>query len=67
MLAKVKLILDDSRGIRAISPKFERLVGSLRGAVSSGNNLLKPESPSNDTLDSLMLACKGVIYKPQQR
>jgi hypothetical protein len=67
MLAKVKLILDDSRGICAISPKFERLVGSLRGAVSSENNLLKPESPYNDSLDNLMHACKGLIYKPQQR
>ena len=35
MLAKVKLILDDSRGICAISPKFERLIVCLRGAVAS--------------------------------
>jgi hypothetical protein len=68
MLAKVKLIADDTRGILAIHPdRFQRLIGSLRGAVSSENNLLKPERPYNDSLDSLMLACKGLLYKPQQR
>jgi hypothetical protein len=68
MLAKVKMIVDDTRGIIAINPnRYERLIGSLRGAVSQENNLLKPESPYNDSLDSLMLACCGLLYKPQQR
>jgi hypothetical protein len=68
MLAKVKMIVDDTRGIITINPnRYERLIGSLRGAVSPENNLLKPESPYNDSLDSLMLACCGLLYKPQQR
>jgi hypothetical protein len=72
MLQNMKLFLDDDRtnpidgrsGMFQIAPRFQTILAALRGAVAEEMSLVKSESPSNDTLDSLMLACHYFRYVP---
>jgi hypothetical protein len=72
MLQNLKLFLDDDRtnpidgrsGMFQIAPRFQTILAALRGAVAEEMSLVKDESPSNDTLDSLMLACHYFRYVP---
>lgn len=67
MLSNLHSFIDDDRGIMGIHPKYDRLISSLRGAISEDNKLIKDDSPFNDSLDSCMLALNGIRYVPQTR
>ena len=51
MSSHSKRLLDDSRGLIAINPKFSKLITALRGAVFNEYKLDKEESPHNDLTD----------------
>lgn len=67
MSAHTQQLLDDSRQLVCISPKFDKLITSLRGAVFDDRGMLDKEAtPSNDTLDSFMLLCQFIKIRSSQ-
>jgi hypothetical protein len=66
MTSHSKRLLDDSRGLIAINPKFTKLIRALRGAQFDDTGKLdKDESPFNDTLDCFQMLCTFIQYKSQ--
>jgi hypothetical protein len=64
MTSHSRRILDDSRGLIAINPKFDKLITSLKSAqFEDSGRLLKDESPFNDILDCFQLICTFFKYK----
>jgi hypothetical protein len=64
MSAKLQQILDDSRGLIAIPPKFNKLIVSLKSAVFDERGLLdKNISLYNDWLDCLFMATKFFRFR----
>src|SRR5215207_1433469 len=58
MTSHSKRILDDSRNLIAINPKFTKLITALRAAQFDDTGKLdKEESPFNDTLDCFQMLC----------
>lgn len=66
MTSHSKRLLDDSRGLIAINPKFTKLITALRGAQFDDTGKLdKEESPFNDTLDCFQMLCTFIKFKSQ--
>jgi hypothetical protein len=64
MTSHSRRILDDSRGLIAIHPMFDKLITSLKSAqFEDSGRLLKDESPFNDILDCFQLICTFFKYK----
>ena len=64
MSSKLQQILDDSRGIIAIPPKFDKLIASLKSAVFDERGILdKDISLHNDWLDCLFMATRFFRFK----
>jgi len=64
MSAKLQQILDDSRGLIAIPPRFDKLITSLKSAVFDERGLLdKDISLNNDWLDCLFMATRFFRFK----
>ena len=58
MLVHLKNLLDHEDGLISIPPRFENLIIGLKGAVSVEYKLQKEESPFNDLIDAMRLACR---------
>jgi hypothetical protein len=58
MLVHCKNLLEHEDNLIAISPKHEKLIAALKGAVSREYKLDKTESPYNDLTDAFRLAAK---------
>ena len=66
MTSHSKRLLDDSRGLISINPKFTKLITALRGAQFDDTGKLdKDESPFNDTLDCFQMLCTFIKFKSQ--
>ena len=66
MTSHSKRLLDDSRGIISINPKFTKLITALRGAQFDDTGKLdKDESPFNDTLDCFQMMSMFFKFKSQ--
>jgi hypothetical protein len=63
MSSHSKRLLDDSRGLIAINPKFDKLITGLRGAVFNEYKLDKEESPHNDLIDTFLMLCTFFKFK----
>ena len=50
--------LPENDSLVAISPKYEKLIVGLKGAVAQDYKLIKSESPFNDLVDAYRLAMK---------
>jgi hypothetical protein len=58
MLTHCKNLLENEDSIISISPKYEELITSLRGAIAQEYKLNKTETPFSDLMDASRLACK---------
>jgi len=66
MSSHSKRLLDDSRGLISINPKFTKLITALRGAqFDETGKLDKDESPFNDTLDCFQMLTTFFKFKSQ--
>jgi hypothetical protein len=66
MTSHSKRLLDDSRSLVAINPKFSKLITALRGAIFDETGKLdKDESPHNDLLDTFQMICTFFKFKSQ--
>ena len=65
MSSHSKRLLDDSRGLIAINPKFSKLITALRGAVFNEYKLDKEESVHNDLIDTFLMMCTFFRFKSQ--
>ena len=65
MASHSKRLLDDSRGLIAINPKFSKLIIALRGAIFTEWKMDKLESPHNDLTDCYMILSRFFIFKSQ--
>lgn len=64
MSEHTRQILDDSRQLVAINPKFTNLITSLKGAIFDDRGLLDKEaSPYNDILDCFMMLMTFFRFK----
>lgn len=63
MSSHSKRLLDDSRGLIAINPKFDKLITALRGAVFNEYKLDKDESVHNDLTDTFLMLCSMFKFK----
>ena len=63
MASHSKRLLDDSRGLISINPKFTKLITALRGAQFNEYKLDKEESPHNDLTDTFMMLCTFFKFK----
>jgi hypothetical protein len=64
MTSHSKRLLDDSRGLIAINPKFSKLITALRGAQFSPEGKLdKEDSPHNDLLDCFQIMSTFFKFK----
>ena len=63
MASHSKRLLDDSRGLIAINPKFSKLITALRGAVFNEYKLDKEESVHNDLIDTFLMLCTFFRFK----
>jgi acetylglutamate synthase len=63
MSSHSKRLLDDSRGLIAINPKFTKLITALRGAVFNEWKLDKDESVHNDLTDAFMMLTTFFKFK----
>ena len=63
MRSHSKRLLDDSRGLMSINPKFSKLITALRGAIFNEYKLDKEESPHNDLTDSYLILTKFFKFK----
>lgn len=64
MSAHTQQLLDDSRKLVAISPRWDKLITSMKGAVFDDRGMLdKRASPSNDTLDAFMMLCQFIKFR----
>jgi hypothetical protein len=72
MLQNIKMFLDDDRTypdglsgmVQINEEKHPKVLAALRGATADEMDLVKDESPLNDTLDALMAACHHFRYLP---
>jgi hypothetical protein len=63
MASHTKQLIDDSRRLVAISPKFDKLITSLKGAVFDDRGMLDKEaSPNNDHLDAFFMMSTFVKF-----
>jgi len=61
MLIHTKELLEYDKPLIAINPKFDKLITSLRTAISEDTGKLDKESTSYDNvLDAFRLACRGI-------
>ena len=58
MLVHLKNLLDHEDGLISIPSRFKELIIGLKGAVSVEYKLQKEESPFNDLIDAMRLACR---------
>ena len=58
-----KRLLDDSRGLISINPKFSKLITALRGAQFNEYKLMKDESVHNDLTDTWLMLCTFFKFK----
>ena len=59
-------ILDNSKQLVAISPRFDKIITSLKGAVFDDQGMLDKEaSPNNDTLEAFMMLCQFIKIRQQ--
>ena len=66
MVSHSKKLLDDSRGLIAINPKFSKLITALRGAqFDETYKLDKDSSPHNDLLDCFQMLTTFFKFKSQ--
>jgi hypothetical protein len=66
MTSHSKRLLDDSRNLIAINPKFSKLITALRGAqFDETGKLDKDDSPHNDLLDCFQMICTYFKFKSQ--
>jgi hypothetical protein len=64
MAAHTQQLLDDSRNLVSISPRFDKLITSMKGAVFDDRGMLdKRSSPSNDTLDAFMMLAQFIKFR----
>ena len=63
MASHSKRLLDDSRGLISINPKFSKLLTALRGAQFNEYKLMKEESPHNDLMDTFLMLCTFFKFK----
>jgi hypothetical protein len=63
MSSHSKRLLDDSRGLISINPKFSKLITALRGAQFNEYKLDKEASPNNDLTDTFMMLCTFFKFK----
>ena len=63
MSSHSKKLLDDSRGLISINPKFDKLITALRGAVFNEYKLDKEESVHNDLMDTFLMMCTFFRFK----
>lgn len=64
MSSHSKRLLDDSRGLISINPKFSKLITALRGAIFDETGKLdKDESPHNDLLDTFQMMSMFFKFK----
>ena len=63
MASHSKRLLDDSRGLISINPKFSKLITALRGAVFNEYKLDKEESVHNDLIDTFLMLCTFFKFK----
>jgi hypothetical protein len=63
MSSHSKRLLDDSRGLIAINPKFSILITALRGAIFNEYRLDKDESVHNDLTDTFLMLCSFFKFK----
>lgn len=64
MTSHSKRLLDDSKGLIAINPKFTKLITALRGAQFDDTGKLdKDESPHNDLLDCFQMMSTYFKFK----
>ena len=63
MSSHSKRLLDDSRGLIAINPKFSKLITALRGAIFNEYKLDKEESPHNDLTDCFQMLTTFFKFK----
>lgn len=64
MSQHVQQLLDDSKELVCINPKFDKLITSLKGAVFDDRGMLDKEaSPNDDLLDSFMMICQFIKFK----
>ena len=65
MTSHSRRLLDDSRGLIAINPKFDKLVIALKAAIFDDRGILdKEQSPHNDLLDCFQMLCSLFKFKP---
>jgi hypothetical protein len=72
MLQNLKMFLDDDRlgidghtgMVQIDEQKHQTVLAALRGASADEWDLVKQDSPANDTLDALMAACHHYKYLP---
>jgi hypothetical protein len=72
MLQNLKMFLDDDRTypdglsgmVQINEERHPKVLSALRGASADEFDLIKDESPGNDTLDALMAACHHFRYVP---
>ena len=63
MASHSKRLLDDSRGLISINPKFSILITALRGAIFNEYKLDKEESPHNDLTDCFQILTNFFKFK----
>ena len=63
MSQSLKRLLDDSRGLISINPKFSKLITALSGAIFNEYKLDKEESVHNDLTDTFLMMCTFLKFK----
>ena len=64
MSQHLQQLLDDSRQLVTINPKFDKLITSMKGAVFDNRGMLDKEaSPNNDWLDSFMMLATFIKFR----
>jgi hypothetical protein len=64
MTLKTRRLLDDSRQLVAINPRFQKLITSLKSAVFDSRGMLdKTLTPFDDILESFMMLTNFFNFK----
>ena len=63
MSSHSKRLLDDSKNLISINPKFSKLITALKGAIFNEYKLDKEESPHNDLTDTFLMLCTFFKFK----
>ncbi len=68
MIMHTKELLEHERPLIAINPKFEKLITSLRTAISLDDGKLdKDQTSYHNVLDAFRLALKGINLMKKER